>query len=269
MKTEELSLFSLKYFFDVVETGSLTKAAEINHVTRSAISQSIHRLENWAERKLTTHTKKNFQLTTEGEKFYRHMKASFQSFQKNVESSVAQTSSLKIGCSASLAKSFLAPLLKKLGRIDNLHLTTGTTSRLKHLLNEEEIHLALSVQSGSASLKDGKVISEGSFVLASLDGKPRTQIITTETRTEVTALKRLLVKQRKDGVSFLTVESWSLASELALELNCACLVPDFMLNTKLKKIQTRGLDTHYQIVLESLGRARLSELEVRLLNLFY
>ncbi|MNT15702.1 hypothetical protein D3C72_1507710 [compost metagenome] len=140
---------------------------------------------------------------------------------------------------------------------------------MDHLLHEEEIHLALSVQSGSAPLAKGQVISEGAFVLASSDGKPRMQIITTEPRTEVTALKRLFVEQRKDGISFLTVESWSLASELAVELNCACLIPDFMLNSKLKKIQTRGLTAHYQIVLESLAQAKLSELEIRLLDLFY
>lgn len=269
MKIDDLSLFSLKYFFDVVETGSLTKAAELNHVTRSAISQSIIRLEAWAEKRLTTHTKKQFQLTREGEAFYRHMKACYQSFQKNVDSSTLQPSSLKIGCSASLAKSFLIPFIKKLGKIDTLHLTTGTTSRLKHLLHQEEINLALSVQSGSAPSADGQIISEGAFVLASSDGKPRMQIITTETRSEVTALKRFYIEQKKDGITFLTVESWSLASELAIELNCACLVPEFMLSPKVKKIPTRGFAAHYQIVLESLARTKLSELEIRLLKLIY
>lgn len=47
MKIENLNLSALKYFLDTVETKSLTKAADLNHVSRPAISQAILRLEDW------------------------------------------------------------------------------------------------------------------------------------------------------------------------------------------------------------------------------
>ena len=41
-----MQLESLKMFVDVVETGSFSRAAQLNHVTQSAVSQQIRALEN-------------------------------------------------------------------------------------------------------------------------------------------------------------------------------------------------------------------------------
>ncbi|WP_374073569.1 LysR family transcriptional regulator [Bdellovibrio bacteriovorus] len=264
MKTEELSLSALKYFFDVVETQSLTKAAELNFVTRPAISQAVLRLEEWVGKSLTTHRKKNFELTPAGEEFYRHMKASFLSFKKNVESSVRESHSLKIGCSSSLAESFLFPALKQFTSVESLHLVTGTSKQLSNLLDEEEIHMALFLAEARGGRK-GIKIDSGSFVLASRDGRMGPKIVTTEIRPEVTALKRHLLRQAQN-VSFLTVESWSLAAKLAYEINCVCLVPEFLIGSKLKKIPLRGFKPGYEVILRNVAREKMSTMEMQLLT---
>ena len=47
-----MQLESLKMFVDVVETGSFSRAAQLNHVTQSAVSQQIRALETRYEQRL-------------------------------------------------------------------------------------------------------------------------------------------------------------------------------------------------------------------------
>ena len=61
---------SLKVFCDLAETKSFTKAAAINGVTQSAVSQTISTLERQFKSLLIERSKRNFRLTAEGEVFY-------------------------------------------------------------------------------------------------------------------------------------------------------------------------------------------------------
>ncbi|MCX6913347.1 MAG: LysR family transcriptional regulator [Verrucomicrobia bacterium] len=56
------------------ETKSFTKAAQINTVTQSAVSQTISALERRFKSLLIERSKKNFRLTPEGEVFYEYSK---------------------------------------------------------------------------------------------------------------------------------------------------------------------------------------------------
>ena len=71
---------SLKVFCDLTETESFTKAALINNVTQSAVSQTISTLERHFKSPLIERSKKNFRLTPEGEVFYNYSKAILQSY---------------------------------------------------------------------------------------------------------------------------------------------------------------------------------------------
>jgi LysR family transcriptional regulator, transcriptional activator of the cysJI operon len=65
-----MQIESLKVFCDLVETKSFTKAAQINEVTQSAVSQTISALERRFKSLLIERSKKNFRLTQEGEVCY-------------------------------------------------------------------------------------------------------------------------------------------------------------------------------------------------------
>jgi LysR family transcriptional regulator, transcriptional activator of the cysJI operon len=69
-----MQIESLKVFCDLAETKSFTKAAEINHVTQSAVSQTISALERRFSSLLIERSKKNFRLTPEGDVFYDYSK---------------------------------------------------------------------------------------------------------------------------------------------------------------------------------------------------
>ena len=71
---------SLKVFCDLAETRSFTKAAQINSVSQSAVSQTISALERNFKSLLIERSKKNFRLTTEGEVLYHYSKEILQTY---------------------------------------------------------------------------------------------------------------------------------------------------------------------------------------------
>ncbi len=62
-----MQLQMLKTFCDLVETASFSKAAEVNSVTQSAVSQQIRSLEKRYKTVLIERGRKNFSLTPEGQ----------------------------------------------------------------------------------------------------------------------------------------------------------------------------------------------------------
>jgi LysR family transcriptional regulator, transcriptional activator of the cysJI operon len=69
-----MQIESLKVFCDLTATESFTKAAQINGVTQSAVSQTISSLERQFQSLLIERSKKNFRLTAEGEVLYEYSK---------------------------------------------------------------------------------------------------------------------------------------------------------------------------------------------------
>src|SRR5580692_1501383 len=65
-----MQIESLKVFCDLAETESFTKAAQINNVTQSAVSQQISSLERHFKSLLIERSKKKFRLTREGQVLY-------------------------------------------------------------------------------------------------------------------------------------------------------------------------------------------------------
>jgi LysR family transcriptional regulator, transcriptional activator of the cysJI operon len=67
-----MKLESLKIFCDLAQTQSFTKAAQINEVTQSAVSQQITSLERLFKSLLVERGKRRFRLTPEGALLYEH-----------------------------------------------------------------------------------------------------------------------------------------------------------------------------------------------------
>src|SRR3989442_13726938 len=69
-----MQIESLKVFCDLAESESFTKAAQINEVTQSAVSQQISSLERHFKSLLIERSKKRFRLTREGQVLYDYSK---------------------------------------------------------------------------------------------------------------------------------------------------------------------------------------------------
>ena len=75
-----MQIESLKVFCDLAETESFTKAAQINGVTQSAVSQQISSLERQFKSLLIERSKKRFRLTREGQVLYDYSKQIIQTY---------------------------------------------------------------------------------------------------------------------------------------------------------------------------------------------
>ena len=75
-----MQIESLKVFCDLAETKSFTKAAQINAVTQSAVSQQISALERQFKSLLIERSKKKFRLTREGQVLYDYSKQIIQTY---------------------------------------------------------------------------------------------------------------------------------------------------------------------------------------------
>jgi LysR family transcriptional regulator, transcriptional activator of the cysJI operon len=76
-----MQIESLKMFCDLAETESFTKAAQINSVTQSAVSQQISSLERAFKSLLIERSKKKFRLTREGQVLYDYSKQIIQTYE--------------------------------------------------------------------------------------------------------------------------------------------------------------------------------------------
>jgi DNA-binding transcriptional LysR family regulator len=75
-----MQIESLKVFCDLAETESFTKAAQINQITQSAVSQQISSLERTFKSLLIERSKKKFRLTREGHLLYEYSKQIIQTY---------------------------------------------------------------------------------------------------------------------------------------------------------------------------------------------
>jgi len=70
----------LKLFCDLVETESFTKAAQLNDLTQSAVSQVLNTLERLLDSQLVERGKNRLRLTPQGEVLYDHSQRIVQSY---------------------------------------------------------------------------------------------------------------------------------------------------------------------------------------------
>ena len=61
----------MRIFRDLIETGSFSKAAELNYLTQSAVSQQLQQLERSVGRPLLERGGRQIRLTPAGRIFYR------------------------------------------------------------------------------------------------------------------------------------------------------------------------------------------------------
>ena len=113
-----MQLEALKSFCDLVETGSFTRAAELNFVTQSAVSQQVRGLERRFERRLLERFgKAGVEPTHAGRLLYTESKAILARFrsleQKLIEPSGRMTGTVRVATVYSVGLHALPPYVKQ------------------------------------------------------------------------------------------------------------------------------------------------------------
>lgn len=111
----ELSAISI--FVTVVEAGSFVKAAEQLHLTRSAISKNIARLEEQLGVALFKRTTRSLSMTDEGALFYEHSRRAVSEIQNAAalldQGKINATGRLRMSVPVLFGQVFVAPLMVK------------------------------------------------------------------------------------------------------------------------------------------------------------
>jgi DNA-binding transcriptional LysR family regulator len=112
-----MQIESLKVFCDLVETESFTKAAQINRVTQSAVSQQITAMERLFRSQLVERSKRLFRLTEEGKVLYDYSKKIVHQFD-SLNSKLQETKdiisgNIRVATIYSIGLHDLPPYLKK------------------------------------------------------------------------------------------------------------------------------------------------------------
>ena len=107
---------SLKTFCDLVETQSFTRAADVNDVSQSAVSQTVAAMEKQFRSLLIERSRKNFRLTAEGQVVYDHCKRILQHFE-SIQSRIQElkhvvSGSIRIATVYSIGLHKIPPYLK-------------------------------------------------------------------------------------------------------------------------------------------------------------
>lgn len=112
-----MQIESLKVFCDLAETESFTRAAQINGVTQSAVSQQISSLERQFKSLLIERSKKKFRLTREGQVLYEYSKQIIQTYEglfaKLQEIKNVISGAIRVATIYSIGLHDLPPYLKK------------------------------------------------------------------------------------------------------------------------------------------------------------
>lgn len=163
----------LRAFVAVNESGGFTRAARRLHLTQSAVSHQIRRLEEQLGRQLLHRTTRNLTLTEDGEEFLRHsmhvlaaLDALTERFQRS-----AVTGSVRLGVPESLMGHRLPMLLREFARrfpSTRLNVSVASYLDLRQMIDSGELDLAI-VASAPGS-QEGTPLKQTQFVWVAAEG---------------------------------------------------------------------------------------------------
>jgi LysR family transcriptional regulator, nitrogen assimilation regulatory protein len=145
-----MDLRQLRYFVGIVQSGSLSRAADQLHVAQSAISHHLAGLESELNRQLVTRGPKGVILTDAGEVLYRHAEAILRhvDFAKRDAMSAQEVPSgrVSIGFPSALSAILGYELFARVHRDYPqilLHVTDGNSSLLHERLGNSRLDIAI------------------------------------------------------------------------------------------------------------------------------
>lgn len=232
-----MNIYNLKYFADSARLGSITKAAELNHISRPAISQAIQKLEDELGVQLLEHKRRTFALTEAGRTLLAKSEEVFQCVE-NVKFALSEnakrTGDFRIGCARTLAtfqlQNAILELQEQYPDIRFKVVLDGSESLVKKLENRE-IDVALFLGDDALNGFKQVVVSKGSYCFV----KPKKAVAglryaITERRPETERLKVLYERMFTEALPvFAEIPSWDAIWTWIRTGSCGGLIPDFLI----------------------------------------
>ncbi len=148
---QNLSLYRI--FFEVAQTGNISRAAKNLYISQPAISKAISKLEDNLNLPLFIRNSRGVQLTEEGAILFEHVRAAFETLDQGEDELKRMTElgvgHIRIGVSTVLCKYVLLPCLKEfVARYPHVKFTIRSQSTLQtlELLEHQQIDLGLTAE---------------------------------------------------------------------------------------------------------------------------
>jgi len=242
-----LNILYLKYFCDAVRSSSISAAARLNHVSQSAVSQGIAKLEVSLQSTLISHQPNRFRVTQEGKKLFDSAKAIFQAIQKTEDDlSGDHVVTLTFACTHSFALSCLPRYLKLAQKkLPNLRLNfrLGQYFAIKEMIKMGVVDFGILIDNDDLTSFDCYQLMEGEYRLwaaqsaVNIDQLPF--LLDNEERIETNLLKtRYKASYGRELAVLMEVSSWAVVARLAQEGLGIGLAPDYIVhdNQQLKVV---------------------------------
>jgi DNA-binding transcriptional LysR family regulator len=233
-----LNLNNLKYFYDAVETESVSEAARRNYITQSAVSQGIIKLEHALGISLITHQRNFFRLTPEGQIVFSLTQQIFSTLKCMCD--VAQeyqdevSGQINVACTQSIAMNLIAANLLKIKTLFtqiSIKLKISKMDSIFLMLRRGLMDVGIAVESDSCDQFQKQVISKGYFNLYSKSGDIGDGIYVDH--CDGLFVNRLSVHYReqfrKNLVILQELDSWQVLAKCASQGIGCCFLPDFIL----------------------------------------
>jgi len=198
---KNITIRQMRIFESVSRHLNFSRAAEDLHLTQPAVSMQIKQMEDQAGMPLFLHIGKRISLTETGKLILHHcliiladMRAAEQSLSALVDGSVRH---LRIGLITSASYFFprlINAFVRERGRIE-LHMTVRNREQLIGLLRNEEIDLAVMVQTPESHLLVAEPFARNPFVLVASP----THALTHETDIPLTRILSECLIVRENG----------------------------------------------------------------------
>lgn len=243
-----MNLYNLKIFADTARLGSMTKAAELNRLSRPAVSQAIKKLELELDVELLIHQRRFVDLTAAGRLLLKKSADLLAETERIVlmlrQGKGPLTGNFKIGSSRTLATFNLSTILQRIvGEYPEIAIQVimANSGALIEKLENREIDLAFML--GDDALEGSKqtVVARGHFVLVSPKSRKEENLkyALTERRPETERVKVIYERMHHRPLPvFAEIHSWDAIWHAVNSGICGGLVPDFLFTTKSGKGRT-------------------------------
>ncbi len=281
-----INLDYLKSFFVIVESNSISKAAEKLHLTQPGLSMQLKNLENDVGAKLLNRSNKGVQLTSAGKVVYEQAKAIL-SVEKNMMNSIKNLQNNKNILSVSACKSLgeyalpcsiytfkeIYPDLDVNLRVDN------TCNVITQLKNHETDIAIITGKHESETIESIPILEDKLVLVSSLDSEydeidlKQLEQLPLITRDSSSATRLLLTQfLEKNGMKFthlnviLSVNSPESIKSTLISGRGYAFLPEIVIRQELKrklikKIKIKDFDTTFQYHFAYRKDYKLNEIE--------
>jgi DNA-binding transcriptional LysR family regulator len=240
-----LRIADLELFLTAAHLKNLGKAAYLHHVSQSAASSAIQRVEQAFGRSLCTHEKRQFRLTKEGQLLLPRAENWIKDLKTRVVSQAP--SPIRIATTHAIARTAIPAILT----VETVELKLMRPDKAYGAILRDEADIALVLDNAAWEGVIATEVGKGSFQLysASID-TPLSSVLIPEDQIEVLTLQQRWEQVYSQPLSVKArLPSWSLIADICSTSNEVGFLPDFLARQfKLQPVAWQPTPSRYRIL---------------------